>query len=139
MEAHIHGFDWCVLLDADGKVTEGPGACLAMVRDGKVILPTITNGILESITRDTIIRLLTDVLDVRVVEREVDRTELYIADEIFFLGTGWEIMPVASVERLDVGSGTIGPITKAVAKIYHRVATGEDSRFPEWRTPVWSS
>ena len=110
-----------------------------MVRDGKVILPTITNGILESITRDTIIQLLTDVLDIPVVEREVDRTELYIADEIFFLGTGWEIMPVASVERLDVGSGKIGPITRAVADIYHKVATGEDSRFPEWRTPVWKS
>jgi branched-chain amino acid aminotransferase len=123
IEANVHGFDWCVLLDAAGKV----------------ILPTITNGILESITRETIIRLLTDVLDIPVIEREVDRTELYIADEIFFLGTGWEIMPVASVERLDVGDGKIGPITKAVADIYHKVATAEDSRFPEWRTPVWNS
>jgi branched-chain amino acid aminotransferase len=139
MEATVHGFDWCVLLDGNGKVTEGPGACLAIVRDGQVILPTITNGILESITRDTVIQLLTTVLDIPVVEREVDRTELYIADEIFFLGTGWEIMPVASVERLDVGDGKIGPITRAVADIYNKVATAQDSRFPEWRTAVWKS
>lgn len=137
MEATVHGFDWCIMLDAHGKVTEGPGACMAMVRDGKVILPTITNSILESITRETVITLLTEALNIPVVEREVDRTELYIADEIFFLGTGWEIMPVASVERLDIGDGKIGPITRAVADIYHKVATGEDARFPEWRTPVW--
>ena len=136
IEATVHGFDWCVLLDGNGKVTEGPGACLAMVRDGRLILPMITNSILESITRDTVIRLAKDILDLPVDEREVDRTELYIADEIFFLGTGWEIMPVASVERLNVGDGKIGPITRAIAELYHEVATGEDLRFPEWRTPV---
>jgi branched-chain amino acid aminotransferase len=71
------------------------------------------------------------------VEREVDRTELYLADELFFLGTGWEIMPAVSVDRLDVGAGKIGPITRNIAEVYKKVATGEDTRFSEWRTPVW--
>jgi branched-chain amino acid aminotransferase len=137
MEATVSGYDWAVLLDGRGKVTEGPGACLALVRNGQVILPTVTNGILESITRDTTIVLLKDVLKIPFVEREVDRTELYLADELFFLGTGWEIMPAVSVDRLDVGDGKIGPITKAIADIYKKVTRGEDSRFPQWRTPVW--
>lgn len=137
MEATVNGYDWSVMLDARGKVTEGPGACLGMIREGKVILPPITSGILESITRDTVMQLLKEVLDIPCVEREVDRTELYIADEIFFVGTGWEIMPVASVDRLSVGDGKIGNITKAIAESYKRVVTGQDSRFPAWRTPVW--
>jgi branched-chain amino acid aminotransferase len=137
MEATVSGYDWAVLLDGRGKVTEGPGACLALVRHGQVILPTVTNGILESITRDSTMRLLKEVLKIPFVEREVDRTELYLADELFFLGTGWEIMPAVSVDRLDVGDGKIGPITRAIADIYKKVATAQEARFPEWRTPVW--
>jgi branched-chain amino acid aminotransferase len=137
MEATVSGYDWAVLLDGRGKVTEGPGACLALVRNGQVVLPTVTNGILESITRDTTLVLLKDVLKIPFIEREVDRTELYLADELFFLGTGWEIMPAVSVDRLDVGDGKIGPITKAIADIYKKIARAEDSRFPQWRTPVW--
>ena len=137
MEATVNGYDWTILLDGRGKVTEGPGACLALVRNGQVILPTVTNGILESITRETVMHLLKDVLRIPFVEREVDRTELYLADELFFLGTGWEIMPAVSVDRLDVGDGKTGPITRAIADIYKKVATAQDSRFPEWRTPVW--
>jgi branched-chain amino acid aminotransferase len=97
----------------------------------------VTNGILESITRDTVLHLLKDVLGIPYVEREVDRTELYLADELFFLGTGWEIMPAVSVDRLDVGNGKTGPITRAIAAIYKKIAAGDDPRFPEWRTPVW--
>jgi branched-chain amino acid aminotransferase len=108
-----------------------------LVRDGQVVLPPITSGILESITRDTVLRLLRDVLSIPYVEREVDRTELYIADEIFFLGTGWEIMPAVSVDRLEVGDGKTGPITKAIAEIYKKIAKGQEYRFPEWRTSVW--
>jgi len=137
MEATVNGYDWTILLDGRGKVTEGPGACLALVRNGQVILPTVTNGILESITRETVMQLLKDVLRIPFVEREVDRTELYLADELFFLGTGWEIMPAVSVDRLDVGDGKTGPITRAIADIYKKVAMAQDPRFPEWRTPVW--
>jgi len=137
MEATVDGYDWAVILDGQGKVTEGPGACLAIVREGAVIFPTVTNGILEGITRDAVIHMLKEILDIQVIERNVDRTELYIADEVFFLGTGWEIMPVASVDRLQVGDGKIGPITRAVAENYRRIVTGHDSRYPEWRTPVW--
>ena len=135
MEAAVSGYDWPVLLDDRGKLTEGPGACLLLVRDGKVIAPPVTAGILESITRDTVFTLLQEALHVPLQEREVDRTELYVADEVFFVGTGWEIMPVASVDRLPVGEGKPGPIARAIAEAYRRVVTGRDGRHPEWRTP----
>jgi branched-chain amino acid aminotransferase len=137
MEAKINGYDWPILLDDRGKVTEGPGACLAMVRDGTLITPPVTNSILESITRDTVIRIAKEILNVPVEERVIDRTELYIADELFFMGTAWEITPVASVDRLPVGNGQVGPITQALRKVYQEIVRGIDNRYPEWRTPVW--
>lgn len=137
MEATVSGYDWTILLDERGKVTEGPGACLALARDGKVIMPTITNAILESITRDTVLTLLKKELNIPFIEREVDRTELYIADEIFFIGTGWGIMPVASVDHLDVGDGKAGQITLAIADCYQKIVTDKDSSFSNWLTPVF--
>lgn len=137
MEAKVSGYDWPILLDDRGKVTEGPGACLAMVRDGKLITPPITSSILESVTRDTVIHIAREILNIPVEERVIDRTELYMADELFFLGTGWEIMPVASVDRLPVGDGKTGPTTRAIRKAYQEIVRGVDKRYPEWRTPVW--
>jgi len=137
MEAKVNGYDWPILLDSQGKVTEGPGACLAMVRDGKLITPPITSSILESITRDTVLRIAREILNIPVEERVIDRTELYIADELFFMGTAWEITPVISVDRLPVGDGKPGPITRALRELYEKVARGIDERYPEWRTPVW--
>jgi branched-chain amino acid aminotransferase len=137
MEATVNGYDWPILLDDRGKVTEGPGACLLLVRKGRVIAPPVTSGILESVTRDTVFALLDEALRIPREEREVDRTELYAADEVFFVGTGWEIMPVATVDRLPVGDARIGPITRSIAEGYRRLVSGEDGRHPEWRTPVW--
>ncbi len=137
MEATVSGYDWPVLLDAQGKVTEGPGACLALVRDGAVITPPGTASILESITRDTVGYLVREVLGLPYVERPVDRTELYLADELFFMGTGWEIMPVASVDRLMVGDGAPGSVTDAIREAYAALVRGHDLRRPEWRAAVW--
>ncbi len=139
MDAVVAGYDWPIMLDDRGKVTEGPGACLLLVRKGRVIAPPVTSAILESVTRETIFTLLEEVLKIPFEQREVDRTELYVADEIFFVGTGWEIMPVASVDRLPVGSGKTGPITLGIVEAYRKVVTGQDERHPEWRTPVWES
>jgi branched-chain amino acid aminotransferase len=135
-EAQRHGYDSAILLNHVGKVAEGPGACLMLVRNGTLITPGITSGILESITRETIIEIARDLLGLKVVEREVDRTELYVADEVFFCGTGAEITPVASVDRFTVGDGKMGPVTTRLMKLYNDIVRGIDSRCPEWRTPV---
>jgi branched-chain amino acid aminotransferase len=136
MEASINGYDIAILLNNQGKVAEGPGACIMVVRDGKLITPDVTASILESITRDAIIQMARDDLGLEVVERQVDRTELYIADEIFMCGTAFEITPVVSVDRYQVGDGEIGPITHELEKLFLDVLRGNDSRHEDWRTPV---
>lgn len=137
MEATVGGYDWPILLDTSGKVTEGPGACIAIVRNGCLVTPPITSSILESITRSTILSIAVEDLGLTVQERVIDRTELYLADEIFFLGTGWEIMPVASVDRLTVGSPAPGPVTKSLGDRYAQIVRNGHTSHPEWRTPVW--
>ena len=137
MESQAGGYDWPILLDSAGKVTEGPGACLLLVRDGKVIAPPVTSGILESVTRDTVKVLVEEVLKIPFIERVVDRTELYLAEEVFFVGTGWEIKPVASVDRIVVNEGKVGKITSRIQVLYKKVVMGEDSRYLSWLTPVY--
>lgn len=135
-EAKRNGYDAALILNPNGKVAEAPGACLMIVRDGKIITPAVTNGILESITRETMIRLCRDVLSIEVIEREVDRTELYVASEAFLCGTGAEVLPIASVDRFTLGNASIGPITQRIENLYHDLVRGVDARYPEWRTEI---
>lgn len=138
MEAHVDGYDDAILLDDRGKVTEASGACLFLVRDGVVTTPTVSHGILESVTRDTVIRLCREVLGLPVEEREIDRTELYIGEEVFLCGTGEEVTAVTTVDRLPVGDGAPGPVFMQVERLYHNVVRGLDRRYPGWRTPVYA-
>ncbi len=137
MEAKANGYDWPILLNDHHKLTEGPGACVALVRDGTLVTPNLSSGVLESITRDTLLRLLPEALNIPVVEREVDRTELYIANEVFYMGTGWEILPILEVDGLPVGDGKMGPVANAVDRLYHDLVRGIDSCHADWRTPVY--
>jgi branched-chain amino acid aminotransferase len=139
MQAQLDGYDQAILLNQQGKVTEAPGACLFVIRKGVPITPPVTAGILESVTRAGMIELFQDVLDKPVQERDVDRTELYVADEIFLCGTGFEATPVTSVDRYTVGDGQVGPITREISQVYHDIVRGIDDRYAEWRTPVWGS
>ena len=139
LEAAAHGYEEPIFLNERGKVAEGPGACVALIRRGRLITPEITSGALESITLDTVLRLCRDVMRIDVEEREVDRSELYIADELFFVGTGWEIMPILDVDGLRVGVGRMGPVTRAIERLYHDIVRGVDGRYPEWRTAVTSA
>jgi branched-chain amino acid aminotransferase len=135
-EAKRNGYDHAILLTPQGKVAEGPGMCLMLVRDGKMITPSVTSGILESITRETVIQLARETLNVPVIEREVDRTELYTSDEAFFCGTGIEIVPIVSIDRLPVGAGKPGAVTQRVMHAYHDIVRGIDARYAEWRTVI---
>lgn len=136
MEANVNGYDVPLLLNDQHKVAEGPGACVMIVRDGKVITPGVTESILESITRDALITLLREDLGLVVEERSIDRTEVYIADEAFLCGTAYEITPIVSVDRYQIGDGEVGPITSQLEDLFLGVLRGTDSRHPEWRTPV---
>ncbi len=136
MEARLDGYDTAVLLNHQGKVSEGPGACVMFVSGNQVVTPHVGSGILESITRDALIILLREVLGLEVVEREVDRTELYLADEMFTCGTAAEVTPVTSVDKYSIGNGSIGPVTRALESAFDDVLRGRDARYAHWRTPV---
>lgn len=123
-EAQRDGYDGAIMLNARGTVAEGPGACLFMIRGGVASTPPVTASILESITRGFMLQLLPEALGVPVVERDIDRTELYIADELFFCGTGAEVTPISSVDRFTIGTGGIGPLTAKIERLYHDIVRG---------------
>jgi branched-chain amino acid aminotransferase len=135
IEARQNGHDWPILLNDRHQVSEGPGACIALVRDGVVVTPSLTSGVLESITRATALTLLGE-LGVPTVERDVDRTELYLADELFFMGTAWEILPIAVVDGITVGGGDPGPICQQLARSYADVVRGRSVAHRDWLTEI---
>lgn len=138
LQARIDGYEDAILLSSDGKVTEGPGYSIFMVRDGQLCTPPVTAGILESITRDSVIRLATAKAGITVQEREIDRTELYVADELFFCGSAAEVTPVLSVDRHAVGDGTPGACTRRLRELYLEAARGKAPDEHDWLTPVYA-
>ena len=137
LQAKADGYDAPIFLNQHGTVAEGSGATFFMVRRGQLLTPPLTSDILESITRTTLVETLAPALGLEVVERHIARTELYVADEAFFCGSGYEITPILSVDRFNLGDGGVGPVTQRLTKTYMDVVRGVDKRFPEWRTPVY--
>ena len=137
-ESTINGYDFGIVLNQDGKVSEGAYACIYIVRDGTAITPPFSADILESITREAVKELLELELGVPVVEREIDRTELYVADEAFLCGTSVEVQPIGSVDKYTLGDGEAGPVTSRVKELMRTVVRGADSRYESWRTPVYN-
>jgi branched-chain amino acid aminotransferase len=138
LQAKTDGYDDAIMLNNDGSVAEGPGYTLFLVRDDRPLTPPVTSNILEGVTRDTLLTLIRESLGVEVEQREIDRTELYVADEAFFAGTAAEVTPILSIDRRPVGDGTLGPLTAKVREAYfHAVRTGS-APHPEWRTPVYA-
>ncbi|MDG1883785.1 MAG: branched-chain-amino-acid transaminase [Alphaproteobacteria bacterium] len=136
IQAKESGYDGGIMLGPNGKVSEGPGGCIFLIRNGNLITPTITSGILESITRDSIIEIA-DTLKIKVQTRDVDRTELYIADEIFYCGTGQEIMPILSVDKMLAGDGTPGKTTKKLQSEFTEIVRGNNQIFKSWISPTY--
>jgi branched-chain amino acid aminotransferase len=136
LEALADGYDTAFLLNSQGKVAEAPGACVMHVRGGKLVTPDLQSSVLESITREALIVLAREQLGLIVEERPVDRTELYVADEVFICGTAAEITPIVSIDHYAVGNGKIGPITAQLDRLYNAVLRGAEGNYLEWRTPV---
>lgn len=135
-EALRNGYDTCIFLNDAGKVAEGPGSCFFIVKNKTVITPKLTDSVLESITRDAIIRLA-KMKGYEVVERSIDRTELYTCDEAFLCGSAMEVTPVFSVDRYEINGGMAGKITTELHKAYLDAARGFVSDLKEWVTPVY--
>ena len=135
-EALMNGFDEAIMLDNDGHVSEGSAENLFMFRNGTAYTPPVTSNILEGITRQTIMTLLSEDLGIPVVERVIDRTELYVCDELILCGTGAQIAPVGSVDHRPVGNGGIGEVGRALQKLYFDVVRGKVAKYSNWCTPV---
>jgi branched-chain amino acid aminotransferase len=136
LQARLDGYDCALLLNDRGKVSEEPRGSVFLVRRGEIITPKVTDDILESVTRETVITLLQDLCQREVIEREVDRTELYLADEIFLCGTGFEVLPVLSIDRHVIGGGKPGEITTLIRNTYLKAARGEEPKYRHWLTAV---
>ncbi|HET8576631.1 MAG TPA: aminotransferase class IV [Methylomirabilota bacterium] len=139
LEALANGYDYVVLPNSRGKIAEAPGACFFLVRGGAPMTPPVTADVLESITRATVIQLLRERHRLAPIEREIDRTELYVGDEAFLCGTAWEVTAIASVDRLPLAVPAPGPLTQAVADTYQRAVRGELTEYRAWLTPVYGT
>lgn len=136
-EAQLNGFDEAIVLTADGHVSEGSAENLFIVRNGTLITPPVTDNVLEGITRSALLTMAREVLKVPVSERSIDRTELYVADELFLCGTGAQISPVIDVDRRTVGDGHVGPITRQLSTMYFDAVRGRSDAYRDWLTPVY--
>jgi branched-chain amino acid aminotransferase len=133
-EVTLAGLDTALLLNSEGMLSEGTASCVFLVRAGQVHTPDLASGILDSITRASLITLLREQLGVTVHERRIERTELYLADEIFLAGTMMEIVPVGAVDHYQVGTGTAGAITRTLHELYARVVRGGVPNYSRWLT-----
>ena len=138
-ESRINGYDFGIILNQQGKVAEASYACIFIIRDGVAITPPSSAGTLESITREVVKELLERELNVPVLERDVERTELYIADEAFICGTAVEVQAIGSVDRYQVGDGETGPIVAQLIERLSGVVRGLNPQYARWLTPVFQA
>ncbi len=136
-DAVLAGYDEAIVLNDDGHVSEMSSANFMMVRDGVVYTPPIYDNVLEGITRRSLIQMIRDELGVEVVERPIDRTEVYIADEAFMCGTGVQIAAITQVEHRPIGDGVMGPITQRIRDLYFDVVTGRVEKYRHWLSPIY--
>jgi branched-chain amino acid aminotransferase len=138
-DAVLGGFDEALVLTDEGHVSEGSAMNVFMVRDGKMVTPPVTDNILEGITRRTVMTLADEVIGIEVVERPIDRTEVYLAEELFMTGTAAQITAVAKVDHRPIGSGEMGPITAELRSLFDDVVRGRNSAYRHWVEPVYAA
>jgi branched-chain amino acid aminotransferase len=138
-DAQRAGFDEALVLNQDGHISEGSAANFFLIRQGIVHTPPLTSNILEGITRRTVIRLMREEMGLEVVEREIDRTEVYLADEAFFCGTGVQIAAITMVDHRPIGTGSMGPVVKALRELYFNVVMGRVDKYRQWCQPVYQT
>jgi branched-chain amino acid aminotransferase len=138
-DAQLSGFDEAIVLSQDGHVSEGSAENIFLVRNGIAVTPPISENILEGITRRTIINLLKDELGMEVQERSVDRTELFLADEVFFTGTGVQVIAVTRIDHRPIGTGKMGNIVRQLRELYFNIVRGRVVRYRAHCVPVYNT
>lgn len=138
LEARRNGYDAALLLTEEGRVSEGAGYNVFVLRDGRLSTPAITESILEGITRDTVLELARHELGIEVAERPIDRTELYSADEVFVCGSAAEVTAVLSVDRTPIADGKPGETTARIQDLYQRCVRGKVAADRGWAHPIYA-
>jgi len=137
-EAQLNGFDEAIMLDDRGHISEGSGENIFVIQDGRIITPPPSSDILVGITRDTAMTLAREELGIEVVERDIDRSELYTADECFMTGTAAHVTPVVELDHRPISDGKIGPVTRKLVELYFQIITGRNPKYAHWVTPCYS-
>jgi branched-chain amino acid aminotransferase len=138
-DAKLAGFDDAIVLSECGHVTEGSAMNLYLVENGKLVTTKITDNILVGITRNTIKELAQNEFGIEVIERDIDRTELYIADEAFYCGTGAQVSPITKIDNRKIGTGNVGELTKKLQSLYFDVVKGKVPKYKHWCTPIYDN
>ena len=136
-DAVLSGFDEALVLNQDGHISEGSAMNIFMLRNGVMATPPVTDNILEGITRRTAIELLREELGIPVVERPIDRTEVYLCDEFFMTGTAAQITAVTRVDHRPIGSGEMGPVTTQLKRVFEQVIYARHPGYRDWNVPVY--
>ena len=137
LEAADNGYDSALFLNSHGYIAEGTGSCFFMIKNGKIITPQLTDSILNIITRDTIITIVRDVLDMEVEERSINRTEVYLADEAFFCGSAVEITPINQIDSYPINDHKVGEITQKIHDKYMELVLNKVEKYSSWNTPIY--
>ena len=137
-DAILSGYDEAIVLTQNGHISEGSAANVLIVRKGQIITPASNSDVLEGITLRSILHLAQHELGIPVIERQIDRTELYVADEALMCGTGMQIAAITHVEHRKIGTGEMGEITKALREIFFDVVNGRNKKYRDWLTPVYA-
>ena len=137
-EAQLNGFDEAIMLDERGHVSEGSGENIFIVDGERLITPPPSSNILVGITRDTVITLARQELGMETVERDIDRSELYAAEECFMTGTAAHVTPVVEMDHRPIGSGKMGPVAERLVRLYFDIITGRNPKYVSWCTPCYS-
>lgn len=137
-EAMKNGFDEAIMLTQEGHVSEGSGENLFLISDGKLLTPVTSDSVLLGITRSTVMQIADEELGIETIEKHVDRSELYAADELFLTGTAAHITPVVELDHRSIGDGQVGPITDKLRNLYVDIIRGKNEKYVGWCTPVYS-
>jgi branched-chain amino acid aminotransferase len=135
-EATMAGFDEAIILNQDGHVCEGSGENLFVVSSGRMITPSLEDNVLPGITRDTVMELAETELGLKVQERSIDRSELYLADEVFLTGTAAHLTPVVELDHRPIADGKAGPVSSKLQKMYFDIVVGRNEKYRHWCTPA---
>ncbi len=138
-DAILSGYDEAIVLSQDGHISEGSAANVMIVRNGKLITPPVYSDVLEGIVHRSVLELASNALGIEVVQRPIDRTEVYIADEVLMCGTGMQIAAVTHIEHRTIGDGNMGELTRALREVFFNVVNGKNPSYRHWLSPVYQT